>query len=139
MLSLSHVGTYKVSSTIIGLYNTVIVGNPNNIPVIVTSADFVGKDGTNGIISSDCYIDAGGEWYLSVVRVLLPHTSSPLHLTKTRRQTSTARFATSELAYPLSRPRMPHASTGRLVRPPASRTSTASCPEIQRPHNEAYV
>ncbi|OIW25393.1 pectin lyase-like protein [Coniochaeta ligniaria NRRL 30616] len=59
-------GTYLVSSTIVGLYQTQLVGDPNNRATIRASAKFVGKDGTTGIISSDVYIDGGGgqKWYL---------------------------------------------------------------------------
>ncbi|KAL1905309.1 hypothetical protein Sste5344_008930 [Sporothrix stenoceras] len=58
--------TYLVSSTIIGYYQTQLVGNPNSRPTIRASSKFVGKDGTTGIISSDVYIDGGGgqKWYL---------------------------------------------------------------------------
>ncbi|KAL1904162.1 hypothetical protein Sste5344_010142 [Sporothrix stenoceras] len=59
-------GTYLVSSTIIGYYQTQLVGNPNSRPTIRASSKFVGKDGTTGVISSDSYINGGGgqKWYL---------------------------------------------------------------------------
>ncbi|KAK3368298.1 pectate lyase superfamily protein-domain-containing protein, partial [Podospora didyma] len=59
-------GTYLVSSTIIGYYQTQLVGNPNDRAVIKAASKFVGKDGTSGIISSDVYIDEGHgqKWYL---------------------------------------------------------------------------
>lgn len=62
-------GTYLVSSTIIGLYQTQLVGNPNDRAIIRAASKFVGKDGTSGVISSDVYIDGGGgqKWYLETV------------------------------------------------------------------------
>jgi len=65
----SQTGTYLVSGTIVSLYNTQLVGNPIDKPVIKAAAKFVGTDGTNGVISSDTYIinGFGDEWYTPVV------------------------------------------------------------------------
>lgn len=71
-------GTYLVSSTIIGLYQTQLVGNPNDRAIIRASSKFVGKDGTSGVISSDVYIDGGGgqKWYLETAS--FPNSQPPL-------------------------------------------------------------
>ncbi|KAH8816524.1 pectate lyase superfamily protein-domain-containing protein [Xylogone sp. PMI_703] len=55
-------GTYLVTSTIISMYNTQLVGNPNSVPTIKAAASFVGL----GVISSDVYYDNGNgaEWYI---------------------------------------------------------------------------
>lgn len=52
-------GTYLVSSSIISLYGTQLVGNPNNFAVILAAPSFSGL----GVISSDVYT-ATGEYYL---------------------------------------------------------------------------
>ncbi|KAF3902585.1 hypothetical protein ABW21_db0207765 [Orbilia brochopaga] len=56
-------GTYLVSSPIISYYNTQLVGNAVNRPVIRAAGSFVGL----GVISSDVYIPgaSGAEWYIN--------------------------------------------------------------------------
>ncbi|KAK6347390.1 hypothetical protein TWF718_005229 [Orbilia javanica] len=56
-------GTYLVSKSIIGYYNTQLVGNPNNLPIIRASSSFIGL----GVISSNVYIEGqdGAEWYIN--------------------------------------------------------------------------
>ncbi|KAL3496443.1 pectate lyase superfamily protein-domain-containing protein [Aspergillus germanicus] len=56
-------GTYLVSSSIIAMYNTQLVGDPSNPPTILAASSFVGL----GVISSDVYIDGGNgaEWYIN--------------------------------------------------------------------------
>ncbi|KAE9376033.1 glycoside hydrolase family 55 protein [Stipitochalara longipes BDJ] len=53
-------GTYLVSSPIISLYGTQLVGNPNNYPVILAAPSFSGL----GVISSDVYTGGNNEYYL---------------------------------------------------------------------------
>ncbi|KAN0112368.1 glycoside hydrolase family 55 protein [Hyaloscypha variabilis] len=53
-------GTYLVSSPIISLYGTQLVGNPNNFPVILAAPSFSGL----GVISSDVYTGGTGEYYI---------------------------------------------------------------------------
>lgn len=47
------------------MYNTQLVGNPNDLPTIKASASFVGL----GVISSDQYYvnGNGAEWYIEQV------------------------------------------------------------------------
>ncbi len=57
-------GTYLVSSSIPAYYNTQMIGNPNDIPIIKAAKSFVGL----GVISSDVYTggDNGEEgWYIN--------------------------------------------------------------------------
>lgn len=54
-------GTYLVSSSLTQYYNTEILGNPLDLPIIVASSSFVGL----GVIGSDVYTGAQTEWYLS--------------------------------------------------------------------------
>jgi hypothetical protein len=57
-------GTYLVSSTIPAYYNTQIIGNANNLPIIKAAASFVGL----GVISSDEYTGGDGgeeEWFIN--------------------------------------------------------------------------
>lgn len=49
-------GTYLVSSTIPAYYNTLMVGNANDLPIIKAAASFVGL----GVISSDEYTGGNG-------------------------------------------------------------------------------
>ncbi|KAF3940010.1 hypothetical protein ABW19_dt0204076 [Dactylella cylindrospora] len=56
-------GTYLVSKSIIGYYNTQLVGNAANLPIIRAASSFIGL----GVISSNVYIEGqnGGEWYIN--------------------------------------------------------------------------
>ncbi|KAK6334538.1 hypothetical protein TWF730_003752 [Orbilia blumenaviensis] len=56
-------GTYLVSKSIIGYYNTQLVGNANNRPIIRAASSFIGL----GVISSNVYIEGqnGAEWYIN--------------------------------------------------------------------------
>lgn len=56
-------GTYLVSGSIVSMYNTQLVGNPNDVPVLRAAASFIGL----GVISSDQYIAGGNgnEWYIN--------------------------------------------------------------------------
>ncbi|KAK6519188.1 hypothetical protein TWF281_003877 [Arthrobotrys megalospora] len=56
-------GTYLVSKSIIGYYNTQLVGNPNSLPIIRAASSFIGL----GVISSNVYIEgqSGAEWYIN--------------------------------------------------------------------------
>ncbi|KAH8645953.1 beta-1,3-glucanase, partial [Tricladium varicosporioides] len=61
-------GTYLVSGTIVALYNSQLIGNPNNRPTILAAPSFVGL----GVISTDPYYtdrstpDGGGvNWYIN--------------------------------------------------------------------------
>ncbi|WYZ42188.1 hypothetical protein EsH8_V_001083 [Colletotrichum jinshuiense] len=54
-------GTYLVSSPIIQFYNTEMLGDPFNPPVIRASESFSGL----GVITSDVYIDDDVTWYLN--------------------------------------------------------------------------
>lgn len=55
-------GTYLISSPINAYYYSQLVGDPNDLPVIKTSASFIGL----GAIQSDVYIPGGNgdEWYI---------------------------------------------------------------------------
>ncbi|OAA70222.1 LysM domain-containing protein [Akanthomyces lecanii RCEF 1005] len=55
-------GKYLISTPINAMYYSQLVGNPNSMPTIITSKDFVGL----GAIQSDVYIpnQSGGEWYI---------------------------------------------------------------------------
>jgi hypothetical protein len=56
-------GKYLVSSSIVAMYNTQLVGDPTDPPTILAASSFVGL----GVISSDVYIDGGNgaEWYIN--------------------------------------------------------------------------
>jgi glucan 1,3-beta-glucosidase len=57
-------GTYLVSSSIVALYNTQMIGNANDVPIIKAASSFVGL----GVISSDVYTGGNGgeeEWYIN--------------------------------------------------------------------------
>ncbi|KAF3213001.1 hypothetical protein TWF679_005570 [Orbilia oligospora] len=56
-------GTYLVSKSIIGYYNTQLVGNPNGLPIIRAASSFIGL----GVVSSNFYIEGQGgeEWYIN--------------------------------------------------------------------------
>ncbi|KAL2060447.1 hypothetical protein VTL71DRAFT_9478 [Oculimacula yallundae] len=56
-------GTYLISSTIESYYNTQMVGDANDLPVLLAAPSFVGL----GVVSSDKYVDqaAGGQWYIN--------------------------------------------------------------------------
>ncbi|KAH8669051.1 pectate lyase superfamily protein-domain-containing protein [Xylariales sp. PMI_506] len=62
-------GTYLVSSPIISMYDTQMIGSPLNLPTIKAAASFVGL----GVISTDVYVPNGGtgpdglaaEWYIN--------------------------------------------------------------------------
>ena len=54
-------GSYLVSSPIIQFYNTEMLGDPFNPPVILAAASFVGL----GVITSDVYVDDDVTWYLN--------------------------------------------------------------------------
>ncbi|KAK1767906.1 pectate lyase superfamily protein-domain-containing protein [Phialemonium atrogriseum] len=54
-------GTYLVSSPIIQLYNTEMLGDPFNPPVILAAESFSGL----GVITSDVYVDDDVTWYLN--------------------------------------------------------------------------
>ncbi|KAE9375601.1 glycoside hydrolase family 55 protein [Stipitochalara longipes BDJ] len=53
-------GIYLVSSSIITYYNTQMIGNPVNLPVIRSSKYFVGL----GVISTDKYLGGNAEWFI---------------------------------------------------------------------------
>ena len=55
-------GTYLVSTPIISLYGSQLVGNINDYPTILAAPSFVGL----GVISSDVYL-ASGEYYIDTV------------------------------------------------------------------------
>lgn len=57
-------GTYRVRLSINIFYNTQIIGNVNDLPIILASDDFVGL----GVLSSDVYTGGNGgseEWYIN--------------------------------------------------------------------------
>ncbi|KAH7354209.1 pectate lyase superfamily protein-domain-containing protein [Plectosphaerella cucumerina] len=54
-------GTYKVSSSIIQYYNTEMIGNPLDLPIIVAAPSFVGL----GVITSNVYTGESSQWYLN--------------------------------------------------------------------------
>ncbi|KAK4238207.1 pectate lyase superfamily protein-domain-containing protein [Achaetomium macrosporum] len=54
-------GTYLVSSPIIQFYNTEMLGDPFNPPVIRAAESFTGL----GVITSDVYVDDDVTWYLN--------------------------------------------------------------------------
>ncbi|KAF3125103.1 hypothetical protein TWF594_001673 [Orbilia oligospora] len=56
-------GTYLVSRSIVGYYNTQLVGNPNGLSIIRAASSFIGLS----VISSNVYIEGqgGGEWYIN--------------------------------------------------------------------------
>ncbi|KAF3801934.1 putative glucan endo-1 3-beta-glucosidase [Colletotrichum gloeosporioides] len=54
-------GTYLVSSPIIQFYNTEMLGDPFNRPVILAAESFSGF----GVITSDVYVDDDVTWYLN--------------------------------------------------------------------------
>lgn len=54
-------GTYVISSSIIDYYFTQLVGNPNSIPVIKATANFVGL----GLIDGDQYQNDGNQGWIS--------------------------------------------------------------------------
>ncbi|KAI8255747.1 hypothetical protein K4K56_007772 [Colletotrichum sp. SAR 10_98] len=54
-------GTYLVSSPIIQFYNTEMLGDPFNRPVILAAESFSGL----GVITSDVYVDDDVTWYLN--------------------------------------------------------------------------
>ena len=60
-------GTYLVSSSIVALYNTQLVGNPDDLPILMAAPSFNDPLNTGAVISSDSYIDGGGgaSWYLN--------------------------------------------------------------------------
>ncbi|KAF7946088.1 uncharacterized protein EAE97_005126 [Botrytis byssoidea] len=54
-------GAYLVSSPIIQYYNTEILGDPTELPIIIAASNFVGL----GVITSDVYIGTTEGWYLN--------------------------------------------------------------------------
>jgi len=52
-------GTYLVSSPIIAMYYTQLVGSPTNLPVLKAAPTFQGI----AVIDSDPYIAGGANWY----------------------------------------------------------------------------
>ncbi|PVH70347.1 glycoside hydrolase family 55 protein [Cadophora sp. DSE1049] len=48
-------GTYLVSSSIIALYGTQLIGNPNDMPILKATSRFIGL----GVISTDVYVGGG--------------------------------------------------------------------------------
>ncbi|EGX93627.1 LysM domain protein [Cordyceps militaris CM01] len=61
-------GTYRVRQTIPMFYNTQVVGNPNDMPVILADRNFIGL----GVLSSDEYTGGNGgadERYINQVRM----------------------------------------------------------------------
>lgn len=54
-------GTYVISSSIIDYYFTQMIGNPNSLPVIKATANFVGL----GLIDGDQYQNDGNQGWIS--------------------------------------------------------------------------
>ncbi|KAK6504485.1 hypothetical protein TWF506_002680 [Arthrobotrys conoides] len=56
-------GTYLVSKSLIGYYNTQMVGSAANPPILRAASSFVGL----GVISSNVYVEgaSGGQWYIN--------------------------------------------------------------------------
>ncbi|KAJ2974245.1 hypothetical protein NQ176_g6160 [Zarea fungicola] len=56
-------GSYRVRQTIPMFYNTQVIGNPNDMPVILADKNFVGL----GVLSSDEYTGRNGaeEWFIN--------------------------------------------------------------------------
>lgn len=54
-------GTYLISSSIEMYYQTIMIGDPNNRPVLLAAASFQGL----GVLSSDAYGANGASWYVN--------------------------------------------------------------------------
>ncbi|KAK7959253.1 pectin lyase-like protein [Apiospora aurea] len=54
-------GTYLVSSPLIQYYNTEMLGDPFNTPILLAASSFVGQ----GVITSDVYVSDDVEWYVN--------------------------------------------------------------------------
>jgi glucan 1,3-beta-glucosidase len=52
-------GTYLISSNIYGYYDTQIIGDATNLPVIKAAGNFANKDANLGMLDADPYIPNG--------------------------------------------------------------------------------
>ena len=91
-------GTYLKSTPIEAYYYTRLVGVANDLPIIKTSASFIGL----GEIETDVYEanDNGGEWYINVILSCLLFCRILLRRTSRSKTISTDKFTTVSLAHP---------------------------------------
>lgn len=60
-------GTYLVTTPIVAMYYSQLVGDPLNVPTIKGAANFVGM----ALIDSDPYLAGGANWYQNQVSIFL--------------------------------------------------------------------
>ncbi|TGO77641.1 hypothetical protein BELL_0097g00130 [Botrytis elliptica] len=73
-------GVYLVSSPIIQYYNTEILGDPTDLPMIIAASSFVGL----GVITSDVYIGTTEGWYLNTNNFLRSIKNFIMDITRTQ-------------------------------------------------------
>ncbi|TGO46551.1 hypothetical protein BCON_0318g00010 [Botryotinia convoluta] len=73
-------GAYLVSSPIIQYYNTEILGDPTDLPIIIAALSFIGL----GVITSDVYIETTEGWYLNTNNFLRSIKNFIMDITRTQ-------------------------------------------------------